>query len=278
MTTNDAVHFGPRLIGSPTGSLRAAVLVKPNRSIERAKPRIGEPGVVYERALEQHGVLVKTLRYYGVEAVVLEPHGEDSYESAVADAAVAFEDGAVLMRPTPMGRRAEADRTEAEFARLDVPLAGHIAAPGLLDGSDVLLVGQTAFVGAGRRGNALGRAGFATVARAHGYRVVDVPLAGDVPALCAVAGAIADDTVVLAADKTDPQAFAGFKTIVLERGEELGAGVLCLGDRHVLANLRFRTALSAMRRAGVTVDAIDLYDFCKAGITPAMLVLSLKRD
>lgn len=278
MTTNDAVHFGPRLIGSPTGSLRAAVLVKPNRSIERAKPRIGEPGVVYERALEQHGVLVKTLRYYGVETVVLEPHGEDSYESAVADAAVAFEDGAVLMRPTPMGRRAEADRTEAEFARLDVPLAGHIAAPGLLDGSDVLLVGQTAFVGAGRRGNALGRAGFAAVARAHGYRVVDVPLAGDVPALCAVAGAIADDTVVLAADKTDPQAFAGFKTIVLDRGEELGAGVLCLGDRHVLANLRFRTALSAMRRAGVTVDAIDLYDFCKAGITPAMLVLALKRD
>lgn len=278
MTTKEAPHFGPRLIGSPTGSLRSALLVKPNRSIERAKPRIGEPGVVYERALEQHAVLAKTLRYYGVETVELEPHGEDAYESAVADAAVAFEDGAMLMRPTPMGRRAEADRTEAEFARLDVPLAGHVVAPGLLDGGDVLLIGKTAFVGAGRRGNALGRAGFSSVARAHGYRVVEVPLADDAPALCAVAGAIAADAVVLAADKVDPQAFAGFKTIVLERGEELGAGVLCLGDRHVLANLRFRTALSTMRRAGVTVDAIDLYDFCKIGITPAMLVLARKRD
>lgn len=278
MTTKEAAHFGPRLIGSPTGSLRAAVLVKPNRSIERAKPRIGEPGVVYERALEQHGVLVKTLRYYGVETIVFEPHGEDAYESAVSDAAVAFEDGAMLMRPTPMGRRAEADRTEAEFAQLDVPLAGHIVAPGLLDGSDVLMVGKTAFVGSGRRGNALGRAGFSTVARAHGYRVVEVSLADDAPALCAVAGAIDDATVVLAADKVDPHAFAGLETIVLDRGEELGAGVLCLGDRHVLANVRFRTSLSAMRRAGVTVDAIDLYDFCKAGITPAMLVLALKRD
>ncbi|HKU81783.1 MAG TPA: hypothetical protein VJP76_06390, partial [Candidatus Tumulicola sp.] len=197
MTTKEAPHFGPRLIGSPTGSLRSALLVKPNRSIERAKPRIGEPGVVYERALEQHAVLAKTLRYYGVETVELEPHGEDAYESAVADAAVAFEDGAMLMRPTPMGRRAEADRTEAEFARLDVPLAGHVVAPGLLDGGDVLLIGKTAFVGAGRRGNALGRAGFSSVARAHGYRVVEVPLADDAPALCAVAGAIAADAVVL---------------------------------------------------------------------------------
>ncbi len=276
--TKETVHFGPRLIGSPTGALRAAILVKPNRSIERATPLPGEPGVVYARALEQHAVFAKTLRYCGVETVVLEPRGEDSYETSVADAALAFEDGAMMMRPSSMSRRAEADRTEAEFARLDVPLAGHVVAPGLLDGTDLLLAGMTAFVGVGARGNALGRGGFAAVARAHGYRVVEVGLADGVPALAAVASAVAKDTIVLAADKVDPAAFAGFKTIVLERGEELGAGVLCLGDGHVLADLRFRTALSAMRRAGIAVEAIDLYDFCKIGITPSMMALPLKRD
>ncbi|HEY1656115.1 MAG TPA: hypothetical protein VGF86_13480 [Candidatus Tumulicola sp.] len=278
MTTKESAHFGPRLVGSPTGTLRAVVLVKPNPSIERAKPLVGEPGVVYARALEQHAVFDKTLRYCGVETVVLDPHGEDSYEAAAADAAVAFEDGALIMRPTSMSRRAEADRAEAEFARLDVPLAGHVVAPGLLDGTDVLLVGTNAFVGVGRRGNALGRSGFAAVAGAHGYRVVEVTLGEGVPALAAVASAVAKDTVVLAADKVDPAAFAGLKTIVLERGEELGAGVLCLGERHVLADLRFRTALTKMRRAGIGVEAIDLYDFCKIGITPSMLALSLKRD
>lgn len=278
MTAKQAAHFGPRLIGSPTGTLRCAVLVKPNRSVERARPRPGEPGVVFERALEQHAVLVKTLRYFGVETIVLDPHGEDSYETAAADAAVAFEDGATIVRPTPMARRAEADRMEAEFARLDVPLAGHIVAPGLLDGTDVLLAGGTAFVGAGKRGNALGRSGFAAVAGAHGYRVVEVPLAPGAPALAAVAGAVAADTLVLAADQVDPAAFAGFKTVVLERGEELGAGVLCLGEGHVLADIRFRTALTALRRAGATVESLDLYEFGKIGITPSMLALSLKRD
>jgi N-dimethylarginine dimethylaminohydrolase len=278
MTTRESVHFGPRLVGSPTGTLRAAVLVRPNRSIERAKPLPGEPGSVYSWALEQHAVLCKTLEYFGVETIVLEPHGDDSYEASAADAAVAFEDGALVMRPTSMSRRAEADRTEVEFARLDVPLAGHIVAPGLLDGTDVMLAGNTAFVGVGKRGNELGRNGFSEVARAHGYRVVEVRLADGVPALRAVAGAVAKDTIVLAADRVDPAPFAGFNTIVLERGEELAAGLLCLGEGRALADIRFRTAPAAMRRAGIAVESIDLYDFYKIGITPSMLVLSLKRD
>lgn len=273
-----SVHFGPRLIGSPTGRLRSALLVAPNASVERASPMAGEPGAVFARAVEQHAVLQKTLRYYGVETIVLEPHSTDPYEASAADRAVVFEDGATIMRPSAMARRAEATRIEAEFARLDVPLAGHIDAPGLLDGTDVLLAGKTAFIGVGRRGNDLGRSGFAQVARAHGYDVAEVSLAPDAPPLCAVAGAISRDTIVLAPDKVDPAPFAGFKTIVLERGEELAAGVLCLDDGHVIADIRFRTSLRAMRRAGVAVEAIDLYDFYKIGITPSMLVLALKRD
>ena len=276
--TNNAIHFGPRLVGSPTGTLRSAALVRPTVAIERATPLPGEPGAVYARTLEQHDILRKTLAYFGVETIVLEPGGNDPYESAAVDAAIAFEDGALIARPSSMTRRGEADRMEAEFARLDVPLAGHITAPALLDGGDVLLAGSTAFVGAGSRGNALGRTGFAKVAQAHGYRVVDVKLADGVPCLRAVASAVAKDTVVLASDKVDPAPFAGFKTIVLERGEENAAGVIVLGEHHVIADVRYRTSLGLMRRAGVVVEGIDLYDFEKIGITPSMLVLALKRD
>ena len=73
-------------------------------------------------------------------------------------------------------------------------------------------------------------------------------------------------------------AFAGCKTIVLERGEENAAGVLCLGERHVIADIRYRTALAQMGRQGITVESIDLYEFTKIGLTPAMLTLVLKRD
>lgn len=276
--TNNAIHFGPRLVGSPTGTLRTAALVRPAAAIERATPLAGEPGAVYARTLEQHDILRKTLEYFGVETIVLEPGGTDPLECVAVDAAIAFEDGALIARPTSMAHRGQADRLEAEFTRLDVPLAGHITAPGLLDGGDVLLAGDVAFVGVGSRGNALGRNGFAQVARAHGYRVVEVKMADGVTCLRAVASAVARDTIVLARDRVDASAFAGFNTIVLDRGEDNAAGVIVLGERHVIADVRYRTAPRIMRKAGIVVEGIDLYDFEKVGVTPSMLVLALKRD
>jgi dimethylargininase len=270
--------FGPRLVARPAGPLRTAVLVRPPSAIENARTMPGEPGAIYPRALEQHASLVKILEFCGVKTIVLEPAGDDPDEAAAADAAIVFEDGALIARPTAMSRRGEATRIEIEFAALDVPLAGHIVAPGLLDGGDVLLAGTTAFVGVGNRGNGIGRSGLASVARAHGYRVLEVALAEGVTSLQSIAGVVAHDTVVLGADKLDVGAFAGFKTILLERGESLAAGVLCLGEHHVLADMRYRTSLSIMRKAGLVVESIDLYEFAKIGVSPSMLALALKRD
>jgi dimethylargininase len=278
MTAHTGVNFGPRLIATATGRLRAALLVRPSPAIENGEPCSGEPGAIYERALEQHQVLCKTLQHFGVATTVVESHGSDPYETSAGDAAVAFEDGAALMRLTPLSRRGEVDRMEAQFAKMDVPLAGHITAPALLDGNDIILAGQTAFVGVGSRGNELGRSGFARLAGARGYRVIEVTLADGVPALRSVAGALNAQTIVLGSGKADPEAFSDFRTIELELGESQAAGVLTLDDGHVIADIRYRTALAAMRRAGVRVEALDLYEFTKLGLTPSMLTLALRRE
>lgn len=278
MTTGTAAHFGPRLIASATGTLRAALLAAPSASIENARTLPGEPAPVYTRAREAHAVLRKTLEYFGVECVVLDPVGDDPFDVSVCDAAVLFEDGALIMRPSAMSRRDETERIEAAFARIDIPIAGHIESPGLLDGGDVLLVARTAFVGVGARGNALGRRGFAAVAQAHGYRVVEVQLAAGAPMLRCVVSAVAKDTIAISGDCVDAHAFSGFKTIQLECGEALGAGVLCIGERHVIADVRYRTAPARLRKAGIAVEGIDLYDFEKIGLAPSMLALALKRD
>lgn len=274
---SSSVTYGPRLIANPTGSLRAALLVRPNAHIESLKPLIGEPSPVFRRALDQHGILVKMLEYFGVEVTVLDPHDTAPLAPAANDLAVCFENGAVIMRPADMNRRGELDLMEQTFSQIDIPICGHVAAPGLLGGSDVLLAGNTAFLGVSRNSNAIGRAGFAQIAAANGYRTVEVKLAPRAPSLRAVASAVSADTIVIGADAVDHAAFAGFKLITLERGEELGAGVFALGDRRVLANMRFRTSLKQLRRAGIAVESIDLYDFGKVGLVPANLVLALKR-
>ena len=277
MTTSE-INYGPRLIGHPTGSLRAALLVRPNEEIEKLPPLIGEPAPIFRRALEQHGILIKTLEYYGVDVTVIQDITDEPLAPAANDLAVCFENGALLMRPSWLSRRGEVERLEAEFARIDIPICGSIASPGILDGSDVMLAGSTAFIGVSRRSNALGRAAFADAAREHGYDSVEVKLDSRAPSLRAVASVVSSDTIVIATERVDEAAFTGFKLVRLERGEELGAGVFALGDGRVIANMRYRTSLGQIRRAGIAVESIDLYDFGKVGIVPADLILALKRS
>lgn len=277
MHTNTS--YGPRLVATPTGPLRAAVLVTPPPAIEQARPLAGEPNAVHSRALAQQDVLMRTLRYFGCSVTLLDCRSSDPFAAALVDATIVLENGAVMMRPSAMTRRMEVAWLEAEFEKHDIPIAGHITAPGLLDGSDVLLAGSTAFIGVTPRGNSLGRAGFGRIARAHGYNVVEVPLGKGVERLRSVAGVLAADSVVLAGpQRVDHAAFSGFQIAVAPSGDELGAGVLNLGERHVLADIRFPAVIDLLRAQGVTVEAIDLYDFARIGISPSMLVADLKRS
>ncbi|MFN2449356.1 MAG: hypothetical protein ABR508_06115 [Candidatus Baltobacteraceae bacterium] len=280
MTINSPdLSYGPRLVASPTAPLRAVLLVAPGRAIERAKPLPGEPNAIHSRAVSAQNILIKTLMQYGCNVTLLDAHTDDPYASCVADNTIVFENGAVLLRPSSMLRRPETAWLEAEFEKRDFPIAGHLSAPGLLDGSDVLMAGSTAFIGRSSRSNALGRSGFAQIARAHGFNTIEVPLAQGVPNLRSVAGVLAADAIIAASDRyLDRRAFSGFATYTTPPGDELGAGVLNLGERHVLADMRFPRANEVMRRAGMTVEAIDLHDFSRTGMTPSMLVADLKRS
>ena len=272
------LSYGPRLVANPTAPLRAVLLVEPGKAIEQATPLAGEPNAMHTRAIHEQNVLIKTLMQRGCDVTLLDAHTDDPYACCVADAAIVFENGAVMLRPSAMRRRPESAWLEGEFEKRDFPIAGHIASPGLLDGSDVLMAGGTAFIGASKRSNALGRAGFAQIARAHGFNTVGVRMDAGVRSLRSVAGVLSSGMVILAADRyLDHGAFKGFKVHVTPAGDELGAGVLNLGDGRVIADMRFPGANEVMRRAGVAVESIDLYDFGRAGITPSMLAAELKR-
>jgi len=272
------VRYGPRLIGHPTGTLKGALVVMPTAEIETLHPLPGEPSPIFKRAAEQHAILVKTLQYFGVDVTVLEPPDRAPLACAAADLAVCFEHGAVIMRPSALNRSAELARIETEFTRLDIPIGAHIAPPGLLDGSDVLLAGRTAFIGRTKRSNAMGRAGFAEIARANGYEALEVAIDPSAPSLRSVANAVASDTIVIATNRVDGAAFRGFKLIELELGQEFGAGAFALGERRVVADLRYRASLLALQKNRIAVEAIDLYDFGKGGLVPSNLILATKRS
>jgi dimethylargininase len=271
-------------VRSDAGALAGAVVCTPSPSVERLVPLKSEPSPIADRALDQHGILVRTLRDRGVAVTVLEPATEASTESLVADCAVVLPQGAILMRPSAVERRAEVLAVERALLAGGIPIAGRIEAPGLLDGADVAIAGDRMFIGVPRAGaglrarsNALGRAQLAAFAAVADLRVVELATAADVPRLRNVFNVVASDAVIAAPNLVDLVPVREMRVIEVPRGEEFAAGVIAFGERRVIANLRFRYSIGLLRAAKIDVEAIDLWEFGKAGIGPFQLVLATKR-
>lgn len=269
--------------------LRGVLVVAPAAGLANVRPIHGESSPIVERAAEQFEIFTKRLAAFGVKTILSDAAGA-AFGTLCADGAVIFPDGAFLMRPSDLRRRGEIAPLEAALARANVPVVGRIEAPGLLDGGDVLLAGETMFVAipTPRRneegippslhGNAFGREQLAAYARSKNIAVIDVPIAAEVSRLRSVASLVGEGVVLVASGLVDASAFGSMTTIVAPRGEDFGAGVLALGNRRVLANLRFRETIPLLRKAKFSVDAIDLWEFGKIGATPSSMALALKRD
>ncbi len=279
-----AKTFAAPYVRSDAGTLAGAIVCTPSAAVDRLEPRKGEPSPIASRALEAHAVLVRTLRDRGVDVTVLEPSTETPTEALIADCAIVLPQGAILMRPSSVERRAEVVAVERALLERGIPIAGRIESPGLLDATDVALAGEHIFIGVARAGaalgprsNSLGRAQLADFAAAADLRSIELAMAPEVPRLRNVFNVVASDAVVAAPEMVDLVPVRDVRVIEVPRGEEFAAGVLAFGERRVVVNLRFRESIGLLRAAKIEVEAIDLWEFGKAGVGPFQLVLAAKR-
>jgi dimethylargininase len=270
-------------------TLRAVIVAPPSGAIERERPVQGEPNAIAERARAQHAVLMMRLAAHGVKTIKLDADPIAPLGSLCADIAVVLSDGAVIMRPSDVNRRREIGVVEAALQGAGIPIVGRIEPPGLLDGTDILLAPEAVYLGVSSprasetgiarslHGNQHGREQFAALARARDLKVVEVPLAAHVRRLRSVAALVDANAIVCASAVLDAERFAGLERIDVPSGEDYAAGLLVIGRRRVITNLRFRETIPRLRAAKIFVDAIDLWEFGKIGATPSSLILPIKR-
>jgi N-dimethylarginine dimethylaminohydrolase len=258
-------------VASDGAALRAVVVVPPAAGIAAIEPVHGESHAIAERAIEQHRIFTGRLAAYGVKTIEATPDAGAPFGPLCADGAVIFATGAFLMRPSDLRRRGEVTALEAALARAAIPIVGRIAAP--------VATKRQAEIGipSAVHGNALGREQLAAYARSVDLKVIEVAMAAEVRRLKSVASLIAAQTLLFSPGLVDGAAFTNLEKIEAPRGEDYGAGVLALGNRRVLANLRFRETTPLLRKAKFAVESIDLWEFGKIGATPSVMALALKR-
>lgn len=224
------------------------------------------------RARAQHELYEATLRALGVEIIRLPATDELPDSVFVEDAAVVVDELAVLTRPGAPSRR-------PEIPSVAQALAPHrnlafVAAPGTLDGGDVLRIGRRLFVGSTARSNGDGLAQLAAFLAPFGYRVAGAAVSGCLHLKSAVT-AIDDDTIVVNPAWVESATLGARRTIAVDPAEPTAANVLAIGNSVLVNSSAPRTA-ERIAAAGYAVVAVDQSELAKAesGLTCCSLILA----
>jgi dimethylargininase len=222
------------------------------------------------RAAGQHHAYEKCLEGLGccVTSLPAEPELPDSV--FVEDAAMAFDELAILARPGAESRR-------VEVASIAKALESHrklarIEAPGTLDGGDVLTVGKQVFVGLSQRTNQAGIEQMRALLEPHGYSLAGVPVERCLHLKSAVTQ-VAERTLLINPRWLESSAFPGFELIEVDPAEPFGANALLLSGSVIYPAAYARTR-KRLEERGVKVIAVEVSELAKAegGVTCCSLI------
>jgi dimethylargininase len=227
----------------------------------------------YARAASQHAAYEDALRALGC-TVRHAPASHDLPDSVfVEDVAIVLDEIAIMTRPGALSRRPEGESIAPILAEYR-PMAS-IAAPGTLDGGDVLRLERTLYVGLSTRTNDDGAAALARLVAPHGYRVECVRTAACLHLKSAVT-AVDARRVLANPDWIDTALVRrdGFDVIAVDPAEPHAANVLAIGQAIIAAASHARTA-DILRAHGCDVRTVDVSELAKAeaGVTCCSLIV-----
>ena len=138
-------------------------------------PELGKPD--YEKALLQHEAYIEALKKCGVNVTVLPADREFPDSCFVEDAAVMTRMGAIITNPGAKSRNGEQERILPTIRRFfPEEKIAHIEPPGMLEGGDVMMVGDRFYVGRSARTNEEGIRQFCSILSSWGLEGMEVPL------------------------------------------------------------------------------------------------------
>ncbi len=190
---------------------------------------LGAPN--YHLLCEQHEAYVAALVSLGLEVTILdsEPDYPDGY--FIEDAAIVAPTVAVITRPGAEARRGEEQTvapTLAQYREL-----AYIEAPGTLEGGDVLMVGNTVFVGISERTNPEGASQLGGILVSHGLTCCPIRVAAGLHLKSSI-NHVGGDVLLVTPDFIDRPELDGYRRIAVDADEVYAANTLLVNDTLIM--------------------------------------------
>jgi N-dimethylarginine dimethylaminohydrolase len=204
-------------------------------------------------AARQHEAYVAALRSAGRKVRAVAPADDLPDAVFIEDALVVCGDLAVLGRSGEERRRGEIEGAERAAREMGLRIE-RIEAPGTLDGGDVLVVGDTVYVGRGTRTNEEGICQLAHLL--GGRKVVPVDISGCLHLKSAMT-ALPDGNLIGVPDMVDTSVLPCLRVA----REPEGAHMVVLGPDHVLMSASAPRTAAQLAADGLRVTSVDISEF-----------------
>jgi len=224
------------------------------------------------KAVEQHAAYEACFAGLGVRVVSLAASPDQADSVFVEDAAIVLDEIAVITRMGIPARRTESETIAAALSSFR-PLR-RIAAPGTIEGGDVMCCGKTLYAGVSRRTNQNGIEQLRAIVSPLGYAVIPVAVHGcmHLKTACSWLG---DGRLLMNRDWIDADVFTGLEIIDVPRDEPWAANVLRIGDV-IIMPAGFPHIADRLATIGLHLKLVDITELAKAeaGVTCMSLIFS----
>jgi len=230
-----------------------------------------------EKTIEQHGALVTALSDSGAEIIdapELEGHPNSVF---TRDPSIVTPQGYIKLRMGLSSRRGEEDWIADVLEATGEPCAGDIERPGTVEGGDVILAGEVAFIGHSERTNEEGVRQISELLQKMGYQVRVATVEGYLH-LGGAMSLVAPDRVVACRGDYPGGFFRGFDVVWVDKRGPSSGNVICVAPNEIVANeAENRETMEALDARGVSVRGVDLSEFRKGAGGPTCLILPVDR-
>jgi len=229
-------------------------------------------------AIKQHSRLTNVLRQSGFSVSYISEMPNHPNSVFTRDPAVYTKEGYIQLRMGLPSRRGEEKWISSFLDSIGIPKIGNIRSPGTVEGGDIIISGETVFIGHSSRTNEDGIAQISDILRHSGYhiRVTRVPkpylhLGGAMTVL-------AKDLILEVSDTFPDNFFQGFHVIQLLQGNFVSGNVISNGEGTLIAEKSNEETIDKLNKSGIHVHALNLSEFIKGTGGPSCLVLPVKQN
>ncbi len=228
-------------------------------------------------AIQQHNILKATLEEFGAEVIDI-PELENHPNSVFTrDTALSTPLGYIKLRLGLESRQDEDEWMADALEAMGEECVGKIIAPGTVEGGDVVLAGEIAFIGRSIRTNQEGLRQLSGILAKMGYEIRVIVLPDTILHLDKALMVLGSKQALYCQELIAVKEIAGFEGLSISCGGDTTANIICLGDQELIINRSNAEVIERLEGKGYIVHNLDLGEFAKGMGGPNCLIMPVKR-